>query len=152
MRLTNFALVTAAVALASSGTASAATDLVGTKLSTMVTAGAARSIEAAHGDKRLLRLRTTDDDYDEDDDNDEDDDDGITDVQDEERAVPQKWTNQFAKWHGRNEKSTDVYQRYALEPIVRRAYSYGKIAELDKNVKYQKWAAYVSWLKKNGYE
>ncbi|KAG7379368.1 hypothetical protein PHYBOEH_011957 [Phytophthora boehmeriae] len=151
MRLTNFALVTATVVLASSGTASAATDLVGTKLSSMVTPGAARSIGAAHGDKRFLRLRTTDDDNDEEEEEGDDDDD-ITGVDDEERGVPQKWKNQFIKWHRRDETSTDVYARYLLEPVVREAYKYGKIAQLDKNVKYQKWAAYVSWLKKHGYE
>ncbi|KAF4320957.1 hypothetical protein G195_005557 [Phytophthora kernoviae 00238/432] len=156
MRFTNFLLVAAAAVLASCEAVSMVTDSTQTKLSTMTSPDAVQSTDVVHDGKRFLRTTKTEKyevDNDEDDDDDDDDDDERNSVDDEERgnSVSQKWLNQFSKWHRRNEKADDVYARYALEPVVRKAYKYGQIDDLLKRKDYKKYLAYSAWLKKHGW-
>ncbi|KAG3194688.1 hypothetical protein PC128_g9111 [Phytophthora cactorum] len=79
----------------------------------------------------------------------DDSDDDDIDSDDEERGG-KTWAEKFAKWHERGESADDVYGRFALEPVVRKAYKYGQIGELNKNEYYRKWAAYSAYLKDKG--
>ncbi|RLN46551.1 hypothetical protein BBJ29_009989 [Phytophthora kernoviae] len=152
MRLTNFLLVAAAAVLASCEAVSTVTDSTQTKLSTMTSPDAVQSIDVVHGGKRFLRTTKTEKYEVDNDDADGDDDDERNSVDDEERGnqVSQKWLNQFSKWHARDEKADDIYARYALEPVVRKAYKYVQIDDLLKRKDYQKYLAYSTWLKKHG--
>ncbi|KAG1684269.1 hypothetical protein DVH05_002611 [Phytophthora capsici] len=78
-----------------------------------------------------------------------DDSDDDIDSEDEERGG-KTWAQKFAKWNQRGESANDVYMRFGLEPLVRKAYKYGQIGQLQKNEYYRKWAAYSAYLKDKG--
>ncbi|KAG1703443.1 hypothetical protein DVH05_007391 [Phytophthora capsici] len=89
---------------------------------------------AGDGNRFLRRAKTvdgSDDDIDSD---------------DEERGG-KTWDEKFAKWHARGETADDIYGRFFLEPIVRRAYKTANIGSLKQHEYYQKWLDYKAFLK-----
>ncbi|KAG1709420.1 hypothetical protein DVH05_020076 [Phytophthora capsici] len=143
MRL-NLAVLAAVIALVSRCTAvSAASSTNQINLSNLNQALNTMPNHAGDGN-RLLRTAKIVDDSEDDIDSDDDID------RDEEERGGKTWAEKFAKWHARGESADDVYQRFALEPVVRQAYKYGQIGRLDDNEYYRKWAAYSAYLKDKG--
>ncbi|POM64815.1 Hypothetical protein PHPALM_19611 [Phytophthora palmivora] len=71
-------------------------------------------------------------------DNDDANDDDDIDSSDDEERGGKTWAERFANWHRNGVR---------LEPVVRQAYKYGRIKDLDNSVYCRKWAAYSAYLK-----
>ncbi|KAG7397630.1 hypothetical protein PHYBOEH_000389 [Phytophthora boehmeriae] len=141
MRVSSILLATAATLVATVDLTSAIATFVPTKLSSAIPVKSGNTLQNAGGGNRYLRSRNNVDKVDDDGEEEIDSD------NEEERTVTDKMLNQFKKWHARGDTADDVYDKYMLASLMRKAYHTGNWAAYKEHPKYIKHINYVEYLK-----